>query len=146
MLDPLRPSSTRSTNHAGMLSKAFNANIKTMSMLKHTSRKLRMPIARTHRGASSGPTRTPRNAAPALRPFSVTLVPRASSNNGSSGAAWPMLRPNTVTDAIAAARLQRRVLALVGGNPDSVICMAPHCRYRGLNATTRQCAATLDHR
>ena len=67
---------------------------------------------RTQRGASSGPTRTPMKVTPAFSPFSVGSVPRCSRSRDSNGAPWPMLRPNTVTEVIAAASPQRRSLAV----------------------------------
>ncbi len=74
----------------------------------YTSRKLRIPSQRTMRGARRGPIITPMKVGPAFRPFRVASKPRCSSSNDTSGAPCPTLRPNTVTEAIAAARLQRR--------------------------------------
>ena len=45
-----------------------------------------------------------------------------------------MLRPNTVTDAIAAVRLQRRSLEVAGCGAVPVLCIAPTYRYRWPNA------------
>ena len=48
------------------------------------------------------------NVTPAFSPFSVGSMPRCSSSSDSNGAPWPMLRPKTVTEVIAAASPQRR--------------------------------------
>ncbi len=119
---------------------------RAMSAPKHSNRKLRTPSRRTQIGASSGPTITPANDAPAFNPFSVASLPRDSSSSDISGEPWPMLNPNTVTEAIAAARLHCRSRAADGRGAVPVLCIASPCRYRWSNANARCSLAPIHHR
>ena len=69
---------------------------------------------------------------PAFSPFSVGSVPRCSSSSDSNGAPWPMLRPKTVTEVIAATSPQRRSRAVCGAVLASVLGMI---RSRGSSST-----------